>query len=104
MTLKQMLDSTGIKCFEAEFRADMKPPYMVYELDCETVCADSVVVWISGEVTLYLAVSRADTTSEAAVESVLDTHKVAYTKNRSWIGGTQKVYLCEYVFEARAEW
>ncbi|MBQ1538522.1 MAG: hypothetical protein IIZ73_09435 [Ruminococcus sp.] len=104
MTLKQMLDSTGIKCLEAEFRADMKPPYMVYELDCETVCADSVVVWISGEVTLYLAVSRADVTSEAAVENVLDTHKVAYTKNRSWIGGTQKVYLCEYVFEARAEW
>lgn len=104
MTFTEMLTETGIKYAEGEFRADMKPPYMVYEMDCETVCADSVVVDISGEYALYLAVSRGDSVSEAAVERVLNSHGIAYTKSRSWIGGTQKVYLCEYGFEARMEW
>lgn len=104
MTFTRMLDQTGIKYAEAEFRADMKPPYIVWEDDCETICADSVVVAITGEYTLYLFTSRTDTTSEAAVERVLDSHKIAYTKDRSWIGGTQKVWLNEYTFGARTEW
>lgn len=104
MTFKQMLDETKIKYSEGEFRNDMPAPYMVYESDCETVCADGVVVHIQGEYTLYLVVKREDTESETVVESVLDAHKIAYTKSRSWIGGKQMVYLCEYQFEARLEW
>lgn len=104
MTFTQMLDETKLKHSEGEFRADLPAPYMVYVSDCETVCADGIVVYIQGEYTLYLAVKRDDTASEAAVESVLNAHKIAYTKSRSWIGGKQMVYLCEYRFEARLEW
>lgn len=104
MTFKEMLDLTGIKHSEGEFRAEAKPPYIVWESDCETVCADSVVVDIVGSYSVYLAVSRGDETSEKALEAVLDEHGVAYTKDKSWIGGKQMIYLCEYDFAAQVEW
>lgn len=104
MTFTKMLDETHLKYFEGEFRADMRAPYIVWGKDCETVCADSVVVDISGEYIIYLFTSRGDNTSEAALESVLNAHKVAYTKDQSWIGGTQKVWLSEYHFAAQLEW
>lgn len=104
MTFEKMLDETRIKYAEGEFRPDMRPPYLVYVKDCETICADSVVVDIVGEITLYLATARGDSASEKAVEDVLNAHKIAYSKEQDWIGGKQMVYLSEYVFEARAEW
>lgn len=104
MTFTQMLTETKIPYSEGEFRADMKPPYLVWDEDCETICADSAVVYIAGVYTLYLAVSRNDETSEGTLETVLDQHGIAYKKSRSWIGGKQMVYLCEYEFDARLEW
>lgn len=104
MTFKAMLEETGIKFSEGEFRADMRPPYLVWEEDCQTICANSVVVYISGTYTLYLAVSRDDGESEQALENVLFAHGIAYRKSRSWIGGKQMVYLCEYEIDAKADW
>lgn len=104
MTFKAMLEETGLKVSEGEFRADMRPPYLVWEADCYTVCADSVVIYIEGTYTVYLAVSREDSESEQALEDVLYTHGAAYQKSRDWIGGKQMVYLCEYKIDARAEW
>lgn len=104
MTFKEMLDLTGIKHSEGEFRAEAKPPYIVWESDCETVCADGVVIDIIGSYSVYLAVSRGDETSEKALETVFNEHEVAYTKGKSWIGGKQMIYLCEYDFAAQVEW
>lgn len=104
MTFKEMLDSTGIKHSEGEFRAEAKPPYIVWVSDCKTVCADGVVVYIEESYRVYLAVSRGDETSEKALEAALDERGVAYTKDKSWIGGKQMIYLCEYDFAAQAEW
>lgn len=104
MTFEEMLSEIGITHIEAEFRSDTKPPYIVHEEDTQTICADSVVVHIEGNISLYLFHSKADTASEEAVESVLNSHKIAYSKSRSWIGGSQRVYLVTYGFGARLEW
>ena len=104
MTFAEMLTEIGVVSIEAEFRSDTKPPYIVYEEDIQTVCADSVVVHIEGTIYLYLFRSKNDTTSELAVEQVLDSHKIAYAKKRQWLGGSQRVYMVTYEFGAKLEW
>ena len=104
MTFTQMLDEIGIRYHEAEFRADMKPPYMVWERNCESLFADSVVVFIEDSYSLVLVHSRGDDDTELTVESVLDAHHIDYSKSRTWIGTSQKVWLVTYGFDGREEW
>lgn len=104
MTFTQMIREAGFPTAEGEFRADAKPPYIVWEHDGDTVCADSRVVYIDGVYSVYLAVGRGDEESEKTLEAVLDAHGIAYTKERSWIGGKQMIYLCEYQFDAKEDW
>lgn len=104
MTFTQMLDEIGYPYSEAEFRSEAKPPYMVWERDVQTIMANSVVVYIADEYTLYLAHHKNDDETEQQVESVLDAHKIAYSKERNWIGGAQRKWLVAYSFEGREDW
>lgn len=104
MTFTQMLDEIGYPYSEAEFRSEVPPPYMVWERNVEPLTADSIVVYIADEYTLYLAHHKGDDKTERQVESVLGTHKIAYTKERSWIGGAQRKWLVAYAFEGREDW
>lgn len=104
MTLTEMLLETGFPVSEAEFRSEVKPPYLVYEENTGTVSADSKVVYIEGTVSIYLAHSKSDSRSEETTEQVLDAHAIAYTKERTWIGGNQRVWLVTYSFDGKADY
>lgn len=103
MTFEKMLDEIGIQYAEVEFSGAVSPPYMVYIPDCETVCANSTVVYTANGTSLELYHTRKDKTSESAVEEILDKYGVAYSKDRVWIGGDQRVYKVSYSFSVEED-
>lgn len=104
MTFTQMLDEIGYPYSEAEFRSEIKPPYMVWERSAETIMVDSVVVHIADDYALYFFHHKDDDETEQQVERVLDAHHIAYSKERNWIGGAQRKWLVSYEFEGREDW
>jgi hypothetical protein len=99
MTFEKMLDEIGIQYAEVEFSGAVSPPYMAYIPSSEMICADSTDVFENETIRLELYRSRKDKASEKAVENVLDSHGIAYSKERVWIGGDQRVYQVAYSFD-----
>ena len=80
----------------------VNPPFICYLLpESKNFAADGIVYFKKTEVHIELYTDKKDLTSEAAVESVLDSHGIFWDKSEVWIE-SEKLYETMYTFEMEA--
>lgn len=96
MKLTELLDKIGYSYSEGDFRSDVRPPYIAWERETDSITANSVVVYSTEWAVLHLIHGKSDFSSEKHVDEVLTACGIAFTKSVDWIGGAQRVWLASY--------
>lgn len=96
MLLTELLKEIGYSYSEGDFRSDTRPPYIAWDRETSNLTADSTVIYTSEWAVLHLIHAKGDFQSEGHVEEVLTAHGIAFSKDTTWIGGSQRAWLVTY--------
>ena len=96
MLLTDLLDEIGYSYSEGDFRSDTRPPYIAWDRDTDEVTANSTVIYSAEWAILHLVHAKSDFESEKKVERILYEHGISYTKDSTWVGGSQRSWIITY--------
>lgn len=96
--IKSMLDETGYKVAYNHFEANIKPPYVVFNVAENSRSDDDGLYWIkSQDITIDLFTLKADEAVEGKIEIAIEKMTGTYEKTRYWTDG-ERLYQTIYTF------
>lgn len=83
--IKELLEQTGMKVEECYFKKPPPLPYIVFEVDEESLGSDSVINIFNRDITVELYSRKVDKEAENKIEKIFKEKSITFRKSRAWI-------------------